>query len=136
MKPLLVCVATLLLAAASLARADTPQAAYAARRLNEVAKPSFRFELGVDAGVGAESFLIETRSGKTYITGGDGRGLIYGALIYVAMFYFIVPVLSAAQGWKTPQGFWRNLGAANGHGFFVGLPIACAARYFLGRRAS
>ena len=80
MKPLLVCVATLLLAAASLARADTPQAAYAARRLNEVAKPSLRFELGVDAGVGAESFLIETRSGKTYITGGDGRGLIYGAL--------------------------------------------------------
>ena len=62
-------------------------------------------------------------------------GLIYGALLYVAMFYFIVPDLSAAQGWKTPQGFWRNLGAANGHGFFVGLPIACAARYFLGRRA-
>jgi hypothetical protein len=63
-------------------------------------------------------------------------GLVYGAVIYVAMFYFIVPVLSAAEGWKTPQGFWRNLGAANGHGFFVGLPIACAARYFLGRRAS
>ena len=61
-------------------------------------------------------------------------GLAYGALLSVAMFYFIVPVLSAAQGWKTPQGFWRNLGAANGHGFFVGLPIACAARYFLGRR--
>jgi hypothetical protein len=62
-------------------------------------------------------------------------GLAYGALLYVAMFYFIVPVLSAAQGWKTPQGFWRNLGAANGHGFFVGVPIASAARYFLGRRA-
>jgi hypothetical protein len=63
-------------------------------------------------------------------------GLAYGALLYVAMFYFIVPILSAAQGWKTPQGFWRNLGAANGHGFFVGVPIACAARYFLGRKAA
>jgi len=61
-------------------------------------------------------------------------GFIYGALLYGAMFYGIVPHLSAASGWKTPDGPWRNLGAAMGHGFFVGVPIACLARYFLGRR--
>ena len=61
-------------------------------------------------------------------------GLIYGALLYGTMFYVIVPHLSAAQGWKTPQGFWSNLGAAMGHGFFVGLPIASVARHFLGQQ--
>jgi hypothetical protein len=60
-------------------------------------------------------------------------GLIYGALLFGLMFYVIVPYLSAAQGWKTPQGFWRNLGAAMGHGFFVGVPIACVARHYLGQ---
>jgi uncharacterized membrane protein YagU involved in acid resistance len=60
-------------------------------------------------------------------------GFIYGALLYAAMFYFIVPVLSAAPKWKTPQGFWRNLSAAMGHGFFVGVPITCLARHFLKR---
>jgi uncharacterized membrane protein YagU involved in acid resistance len=60
-------------------------------------------------------------------------GLVYGALLYGAMFYVIVPHLSAAQGWKTPQGFWSNLGAAMGHGFFVGVPIASVARHFLGQ---
>jgi hypothetical protein len=60
-------------------------------------------------------------------------GLIYGALLYGTMFYVIVPHLSAAQGWKTPQGFWSNLGAAMGHGFFVGVPIASVARHFLGQ---
>jgi len=61
-------------------------------------------------------------------------GLIYGALLYGAMFYVIVPHLTAAQGWKTPQGFWSNLSAAMGHGFFVGLPIASVARHFLGQQ--
>jgi hypothetical protein len=60
-------------------------------------------------------------------------GLIYGALLYGTMFYVIVPHLTAAQGWKTPQGFWSNLGAAMGHGFFVGVPIASVARHFLGQ---
>jgi len=58
-------------------------------------------------------------------------GLCYGALLYVCMFYFIVPHSLAPQ-WKTPKGFWSNLSAAMGHGFFVGLPIASAARYFMG----
>ena len=58
-------------------------------------------------------------------------GLIYGALLFGAMFHVIVPYLSAAQNWNIPQGFWPNLRGAMGHGFFVGVPIACVARHFL-----
>lgn len=61
-------------------------------------------------------------------------GFCYGALVFFAMFYVIVP-LSAAQGWKTPQGFLAIVNAAMGHGVFVGVPIAVAARHFLGEEA-
>ena len=61
------------------AHAESPQAAYAARRLDEVTKPS-RYVLAVDPGLGAESFTLVTKGGRTHITGGDGRGLVYGAL--------------------------------------------------------
>ena len=61
-------------------------------------------------------------------------GMVYGAVIYVAMFYFIVPVLTAATNWKTPQGFLANLKGAMLHGLLVGLPIAAAARHYLGQR--
>ena len=61
-------------------------------------------------------------------------GMVYGAVIYVAMFYFIVPVLSAATNWKTPEGFLANLKGAMLHGLLVGLPIAAAARHYLGQR--
>ena len=60
-------------------------------------------------------------------------GMCYGALLSVAMFYVIVPHSLVPQ-WKTPNGFWANLSAAMAHGFFVGVPIASAARYFLGAR--
>lgn len=61
-------------------------------------------------------------------------GMVYGALIYVAMFYFIVPVLSAATNWKTPEGFLANLKGAMLHGLLVGLPIAAAARHYMVER--
>lgn len=61
-------------------------------------------------------------------------GMVYGAVIYFAMFYFIVPLLSAATNWKTPQGFLANLKGAMLHGLMVGLPIAAAARHYLERR--
>jgi hypothetical protein len=61
-------------------------------------------------------------------------GMVYGAVIYAAMFYFIVPVLSAASNWKTPEGFLPNLSGAMLHGFLVGMPIAAAARHYLGKR--
>lgn len=59
-------------------------------------------------------------------------GLIYGALIFAAMNYVVVPH-SAVPVWKTPQGFWANLNGAMGHGFFVAVPIASIARHFLGQ---
>jgi hypothetical protein len=61
-------------------------------------------------------------------------GMCYGALLYVVMFYLIVPHSLAPQ-WKTPKGFWANLSAAMSHGFFVGVPIASVARYFLGTQS-
>ena len=61
-------------------------------------------------------------------------GFVYGALLFVIMVYGIVPHLSAAPGWKTPGGFWNNFNGAMMHGFLVGVPIACVARYFLGGR--
>ena len=61
-------------------------------------------------------------------------GFCYGALVFFAMFYVIVP-LSAAQGWKTPQGFLSIVKGAMLHGVLVGVPIAAAARHFLGEEA-
>lgn len=58
-------------------------------------------------------------------------GLCYGALLFFAMYYVIVP-LSAAPNWKIPQGFWANLGGVLGHAAFVGVPIAVAVHHFLG----
>jgi uncharacterized membrane protein YagU involved in acid resistance len=60
-------------------------------------------------------------------------GLCYGALIYFAMSYVIVPH-SAIPAWKTPEGFWAPMSGILGHGFFVGVPIACVAQHFLGQR--
>ena len=59
-------------------------------------------------------------------------GLIYGALIFAAMNYVIVPH-SAVPVWKMPSGFWANLNGAMGHGFFVAVPIVSIARHFLGQ---
>ena len=64
-------------------RADSsPQAAYAQRRLESVlpASPRCEVTLAVDATLGAEMFSIAARGTRVRITGGDPRGLIYGAL--------------------------------------------------------
>jgi hypothetical protein len=82
----------------------------------------------------AALFVLAARRWTVLLQKPWPAGLIYGALLYGAMFYVIVPHLSAAQGWKTPQGFWSNLSAAMGHGFFVGVPIASVARHFLGQQ--
>jgi uncharacterized membrane protein YagU involved in acid resistance len=62
-------------------------------------------------------------------------GLVYGALLFAAMNYVIVPH-SAVAIWKHPNGFWGNINGAMGHGFFVAVPITCIARYFLGAQLS
>ena len=60
---------------------DSAQAGYARRRLAAVpvARPC-RFTLRVDAKLGAEQFSIVVRGRSVTITGGDARGMIYGAL--------------------------------------------------------
>jgi hypothetical protein len=68
---------------------DSPQAAYARRRLeNALVEPALKLppdapiqiDLALDAKLGAEAFSIGTRGLHVTITGGDNRGLIYGAL--------------------------------------------------------
>jgi hypothetical protein len=69
---------------------DSPQGAYASRRLREALEHSGNklpatgdaavFELRLDPALGAEAFSI-ARSGRHFsVNGGDPRGLIYGAL--------------------------------------------------------
>ncbi len=61
---------------------DSPQAAYAMKRLQSVSDPQgkpCRIELHIDPSLGAESFSIASGA-RVRITGGDARGLIYGAL--------------------------------------------------------
>lgn len=68
-------------------KVDSPQAAYATRRLRATfdapaVKTAARcvIELAIDPALGAESFSIAARGAHVAITGGDARGLIYGAL--------------------------------------------------------
>jgi hypothetical protein len=65
---------------------DTPQGRYAQRRLRDAAPPArsaimpIRVDLAIDPKLGAEAYLITSSKGLVSITGGDGRGLVYGAL--------------------------------------------------------
>ena len=69
---------------------DSPQAAYAARRLRDVLDdPAVKlpstgdapvFELRLDPALGAEAFSIVRNGRHVVVTGGDPRGLVYGAL--------------------------------------------------------
>ena len=71
-------------------RTHSAPAEYAKRRLlTALATPGIRapqrrgrvvFELGIDRSLGAEAFTIRTPGNRVVITGGDDRGLVYGAL--------------------------------------------------------
>lgn len=98
MKKLLSIAAIALLAAGACADAatyrilntvDSPQGSYASRRLRETldrkgvlpaSGEHAVFELRLDPALGAEAFLISHQARHFAITGGDARGLIYGAL--------------------------------------------------------
>jgi hypothetical protein len=71
----------LLLVVAGIAHAQSPQEAYAARKLAAAMPPGYETRLVIQPdGLGPEAFSI-TPEGKTLtVTGGDARGLIYGAL--------------------------------------------------------
>ena len=68
---------------------DSPQCSYASRRLRETLEDAHLsdtggaaavFELRVDPALGAEAFSIQRDERHVQVTGGDGRGLVYGAL--------------------------------------------------------
>ena len=67
---------------------ESPQCRYAARRLEETLQlPGIGYpeadliiQLGVDPALGAEAFSIRRRGHNVHVTGGDARGLVYGAL--------------------------------------------------------
>jgi hypothetical protein len=69
---------------------DSPQGAYASRRLREALKKSAVqpanpgepavIDLRVDPVLGAEAFSITRQGRHVFVNGGDARGLIYGAL--------------------------------------------------------
>src|SRR5687768_826989 len=69
-------------------RPETPQGRYAERRLQqdltpiEVAgrHPRLLVDLAIDPALGAEAFTTWNRRHEWRITGGDARGLVYGAL--------------------------------------------------------
>ena len=68
-------------------KTDSPQSAYAARRLQATfdapgVNPARRcvITLTIDPALGAESFSIVAQGSGVTISGGDARGLIYGAL--------------------------------------------------------
>ena len=71
-------------ATVSIVDAPTPQSAYAARKLEEALAPSskgYTVTLKISAkDLSPEAFSIEPRGKTIAITGGDARGLIYGAL--------------------------------------------------------
>jgi hypothetical protein len=71
--------------------ANDPQTAYAANRLSEMLDPKqlqiaasgggrFTIDLAIDRQLKSEAFAIRAEQGLLRIAGGDGRGLIYGAL--------------------------------------------------------
>ncbi len=69
---------------------DSPQCSYASRRLREaLASPAVilsaqgkdaAFELRIEPSLGSEAFSVKRTERQFVVSGGDGRGLIYGAL--------------------------------------------------------
>jgi len=90
-------------------RLDTPQAAYAARRLSEAPTTTEYFVLNVDAKLPAESFEITRQANQTFITGGDGRGLVYGALAVREQLLNRQPVSKLMNGVQKPALAFRGI---------------------------
>ena len=60
-------------------------------------------------------------------------GPLYGATIFLVMRFVVLPL--SAAGFSMPKGMDLYLEVA-GHLFLVGLPIALAARWFIGRSSA
>ena len=104
------------------------------------------------AAIMATVFVIAATRIKALTAEPVVAGLLYGLILYVAMNYVLVPLSAAhasgrfatsaaeaAERLQTafsalrPKDPWQLAGTVLTHTAFVGVPIALAARYFLGR---
>ena len=91
--------------------AATAQAAYAKRRLESAlgGQVSCRFTLGLDAKLGAEAFSIVARGRNVSVSGGDARGLIYGALAAREQLLNGVDITKLAAQASKPAEIFRGI---------------------------
>ncbi len=98
--------------------AKSPQADYAARRLNEALvfgstdaalRTGTRIELRIDPKLGAEAFRISANRNRVTIAGGDTRGLIYGALEAREQLFNGVPMSNLSALTRTPKQAFRGI---------------------------
>ena len=91
--------------------AATAQAAYAKRRLESAlgGQVSCRFTLGLDAKLGAEAFSIVARGRNVSVSGGDARGLIYGALAAREQLLNGVDITKLAAKASKPAEIFRGI---------------------------
>ncbi|HLA73078.1 MAG TPA: hypothetical protein VK624_16345 [Steroidobacteraceae bacterium] len=89
----------------------TPQSAYAKRRLESAlgGQVSCRFTLGLDAKLGAEAFSIVARGRSVSVSGGDARGLIYGALAAREQLLNGVDITKLAAQPRKPAEIFRGI---------------------------
>jgi hypothetical protein len=100
-------------------RDDSAQAQYARRRLLEtfaepaVSKPRRNtrvvVELAVDPSLGAEAFTVRSKHRRVVITGGDPRGLVYGALETRAQLLNGTAIDALAATGATPRLAFRGI---------------------------
>ena len=100
-------------ATVSIVGTPTPQSSYAARRLEEVLAPSsqgYTVTLQISAkGLSREAFSIVPRGKSIAITGGDARGLIYGALALREQLANGTPIDKVATLRETPALPFRGI---------------------------
>ena len=91
---------------------DSPQAAYAARRLREATDGRAErgsVELRLDPKLGAEAFSIRRQGHSCLVTGGDARGLIYGALDVREQLLNGTPLARITTGTQKPALAFRGI---------------------------
>jgi hypothetical protein len=88
----------------------TPQGQYAHRRLAEASPPrGWHYDLLVDSQVGSEAFRVDVKGKRVVITGGDARGMIYGALDVREQLLNGVSPARVATRTQTPRLAFRGI---------------------------
>ena len=94
---------------------DSPQGRYAERRLSEAGSfrkypvPILYVDLEIDPALGAEAFSIVATEGRLKISGGDARGLVYGALEAREQLQHGVKPTDVRARTRTPRQAFRGI---------------------------